>query len=78
MKINGWYKTNDHFTTLLIHYIIKNNTSIIDIKISNNNNKFSGKYLQENEYGELYWKEYSPREAQLLFINEISSAIVLF
>lgn len=78
MKLNGWYKKNDHSTTLLIHYIIKNNTSIIDIKIINNKGNITGKYLQENEYGELFWKEYSPREAQLLFINEISSAINLF
>lgn len=78
MKLNGWYKKNDHGSILLIHYIIKNNTSIIDIKIIQNNNKISGKYLQEDDSGELFWKEYSQRDAQLLFINEISSAFNLF
>lgn len=77
-KLNGWFKKNYHSTTLLIHYIIKNNTSIIDIKIVKNNEKITGKYLSEGLDGELFWKEYSPRDAQLLYINEISSSINLF
>lgn len=70
MKLNGWFKKDNHSTILLIHYIIVNNTSIIDIKIVKNKEHITGKYLSGGEF----WIDYSDREALLIFNNEFSTA----